>query len=465
MKLTATVTPAVAGNVQFLNGATVLGTKSVSAGTASLTVSTLPVGTLTLTAKFTPTSGNYAKSTGHAGIKIKVSPTITKVTPAAGPTGGGTTVTLTGTGFVSGATTVTFGGTVIPAGSVTFVSTTKIKVTSPSHGAATVTVKATTAGGTSASGEHFTYVAAPTITKVTPGAGPTGGGTMVTLTGTGFVSGATTVTFGGTVIPAGSVTFVSTTKIKVTSPSHGAATVTVKATTAGGTSASGEHFTYEAAPTITKVTPSAGPTAGGTMVTLTGSGFVSGATTVTFGGTVIPAGSVTFVSTTKIKVTSPSHAAGTVTVKATTAGGTSASGEHFAYGPPRPSPRSHRRAGPIAGGTTVTLTGTGFVSGATTVTFGGTIIPAGSVTFVSTTQIKVSSPSHAAATVTVTATTAGGTSASGEHFTYEAAPTITKVTPAVGPTAGGTRSPSQAAASSRGPPRSHSAGRQSPPGR
>ena len=81
---------------------------------------------------------------------------------------------------------------------MTFVSTTKIKVTSPSHGAGTVTVTATTAGGTSASGEHFTYEAAPTITKVTPGAGPTAGGTVVTLTGTGFVSGATTVTFGGT---------------------------------------------------------------------------------------------------------------------------------------------------------------------------------------------------------------------------------------------------------------------------
>ena len=112
---------------------------------------------------------------------------------------GGTTVTLTGTGFVSGATTVTFGGTTIPAGSVTFVSTTKIKVTSPAHGAATVTVRATTVGGTSASGEHFTYVAAPDHHQGHTGcrARPAGG-TMVTLTGTGFVSGATTVTFGGT---------------------------------------------------------------------------------------------------------------------------------------------------------------------------------------------------------------------------------------------------------------------------
>ena len=365
-------------------------------------------------------------------------PTITKVTPAVGPTGGGTTVTLTGSNFVSGATTVTFGGTVIPAGSVTFVTTSQIKVSSPSHAAGTVTVKATTTGGTSASGEHFTYEAAPTITKVTPGDGPTGGGTTVTLTGSNFVSGATTVTFGGTVIPAGSVTFVTTSQIKVSSPSHAAATVTVKATTAGGTSGSGEHFTYVVGPTITKVTPAVGPTAGGTTVTLTGTGFISGATTVTFGGTTIPAGSVTFVTTSQIKVSSPSHAAATVTVKATTAGGTSGSGEHFTYEAAPTITKVTPAVGPIAGGTTVTLTGSGFVSGATTVTFGGTVIPTGSVTFVTTSQIKVSSPSHAAATVTVKATTAGGTSASGEHFTYEATPTITKVTPGAGPTAGGT---------------------------
>ena len=342
-----------------------------------------------VTVSVTAAGGTGTKPTGFDYV---AGPTITKVTPAAGPTAGGTVVTLTGSGFVSGATSVTFGGTTIPDGSVTFVSATAIKVTSPSHGAGTVTVKATTAAGTSGSGEHFTYENAPTITKVTPAAGPTAGGTVVTLTGSGFVSGATTVTFGGTTIPDGSVTFVSATAIKVTSPSHTAGTVTVKATTAGGTSGSGEHFTYEPVPTITKVTPGAGPTAGGTVVTLTGSGFVSGATTVTFGGTTIPAGSVTFVSATAIKVTSPSHTAGTVTVKATTAGGTSASGEHFTYVTGPAVTKVTPGAGPTGGGTTITITGSGFVSGATTVTFGGTTIPAGSVTFVSASEIKVTSP-------------------------------------------------------------------------
>ena len=257
-------------------------------------------------------------------------PTVKRVTPSKGPLTGGTKVTITGTNFTT-VTSVKFGGKDSHHGHIQGAPT-KLKVTDPtSSRRGRSPSRSLRPGGPGPSPQGSTYVAGPTITKVTPGAGPTAGGTVVTLTGSGFVTGATSVTFGGTTIPAGSVTFVSTTAIKVTSPAHGAGTVTVKATTAGGTSGSGEHFTYEAAPTITKVTPAAGPTGGGTMVTLTGTGFVSGATTVTFGGTTIPAGSVTFVSTTKIKVTSPSHAAATVTVKATTAGGTSASGEHFTY--------------------------------------------------------------------------------------------------------------------------------------
>ena len=54
-------------------------------------------------------------------------------------------------------------------------------------------------GGTSAtsSADQFTYVAAPTVTGISPTAGPTAGGTAVTITGTGF-TGATAVDFGTT---------------------------------------------------------------------------------------------------------------------------------------------------------------------------------------------------------------------------------------------------------------------------
>ncbi len=92
------------------------------------------------------------------------------------------------------ATSVDF-GTV--AGSVTADSATSITVTSPVHGAGTVDITVTTPNGTSASGsaDHFTYVAAPTVTAVSPTAGPTSGGTAVTVTGTNL-SGASSVTFG-----------------------------------------------------------------------------------------------------------------------------------------------------------------------------------------------------------------------------------------------------------------------------
>jgi IPT/TIG domain len=75
-----------------------------------------------------------------------------------------------------------------------------------------------------------------------------------------------------------------------------------------------------ARPAVTSVSPSTGTTAGGTTVTIGGTGF-TGASTVSFG---TDAGSdVTLVSSTEITVVSPAHAAGKVTVKVTTPAGAS----------------------------------------------------------------------------------------------------------------------------------------------
>jgi FKBP-type peptidyl-prolyl cis-trans isomerase FkpA len=67
-------------------------------------------------------------------------------------------------------------------------------------------------------------------------------------------------------------------------------------------------------PAVTAVNPASGSTAGGTAVTITGSGFVSGAT-VAFGSTA--ATNVTWVSSTSITATAPAHAAGSVDVVVT----------------------------------------------------------------------------------------------------------------------------------------------------
>ncbi len=67
-------------------------------------------------------------------------------------------------------------------------------------------------------------------------------------------------------------------------------------------------------PTVESVLPSSGPTAGGTTVTITGTGFTD-PMTVTFGGTPVPA--VTFVSATEIQATTPPHARGPADVVVT----------------------------------------------------------------------------------------------------------------------------------------------------
>ncbi len=125
-------------------------------------------------------------------------PTITLLTPATGPTAGGTSVTITGTDF-KGATAVDFG--VLPAATFAVVSNTSITATSPVNVAGQVEVSVTTAAGTSepATADWFTFTApaspsnAPTVTAVGPSTGVAG--SSVTITGTKF-TGATSVLFG-----------------------------------------------------------------------------------------------------------------------------------------------------------------------------------------------------------------------------------------------------------------------------
>ena len=83
IQLTATVSPAVPGTVQFKNGATNVGTSVTvnGSGIATTTTSTLPVGSDSLSAIFTPSTFlNYAGSTGL------LSETITPITLVLTPT-------------------------------------------------------------------------------------------------------------------------------------------------------------------------------------------------------------------------------------------------------------------------------------------------------------------------------------------------------------------------------------------
>jgi hypothetical protein len=120
-----------------------------------------------------------------------------------------------------------------------------------------------------------------------------------------------------------------------------------------------------------------------------------------------------------LTITSPARTAGTVDIRVTTPGGTSAivAGDKFIYAPAPKVTSISPSNGPVVGGTAVIITGTGFTS-ASTVTF-GTV--AASVTYNSATRLTATSPAGTGM-VDIRVTTIGGTSAivAGDKFTYNA---------------------------------------------
>ena len=75
--LTATVSPAATGTVQFFSGTTSQGSAPVVSGVATLTTSAIPVGNDTLTASFTPT-GSSTPSVGSTAVSLVVNAAPTK---------------------------------------------------------------------------------------------------------------------------------------------------------------------------------------------------------------------------------------------------------------------------------------------------------------------------------------------------------------------------------------------------
>ncbi|MDR0213064.1 MAG: IPT/TIG domain-containing protein [Comamonas sp.] len=403
--------------------------QSFSVKSATSITAIAPAGSGTVHVRVAAVGGTSGTSAADQFTYANI-PTVTSVTPNQGPTSGGGVITINGSNFVAGATVVSFGA--VPATGVNVSSSTSLTANIPGGSAGTVDITVTTAAGTStaSANDQYTYVAEPTLTGASPVSGPTGGGTSVTLTGTGFTPG-TTVTFGG--ISASGVTFNSATSITVTTPSHAAGLVNVVATIAGGSSTQPVSFTYVAPPTVTAVAPQSGPTTGGTSVVITGTNF-SGVTSVTFGG--VAAASVTVNSITTITATSPGGS-GTVDIQVQTQGGTSSTGpaDRFTYVATPTVTALSPPTGAGAGGTSVTITGTGF-TGATAVTFGATSAAGFSVN--SDTSITATSPAGTGS-ADVRVTTAGGTSAisASDKFAYVSAPTITGVTPNIGPDIGG----------------------------
>ena len=358
-----------------------LAAASFTVGSASQISAVSPVATGfgTLDVTVTTPSGTSAIAQPADQFTYEQLPSVTTISPLAGPLGGGTALTITGTGFTA-ATAVSFG--TAAAESFTVASSTQIGATSALvTAAATVDVTVSTPNGTSARSavDQFAYEATPSVTALSPMAGLAGGGSAVTITGTGF-SAASAVMF-GTTNAASSYSVASSSEITAISPAGTAGTVDVTVTTPVGTSAispPADQYTYEDVPTVDLVSPVAGPTLGSTLVSISGTDFTD-ATSVQFGAAA--AGGFTVVSPTSMTATSPGTSpggtAGTVDITVTTPIGTSATtaADQFAYEAVPSVTSVSPLAGLASGGSSVTITGTNF-TGASAVSFGAT--PAGS---------------------------------------------------------------------------------------
>lgn len=419
-----------ASNVYF--GTTAVSSFTVKSDTEITTTVPSGLGTTPVTISV-ENAGNKGTSTGtFTPTTPKPSaPTVTGISPSSGSTAGGATVRITGTNLCSA--TVAFGSTTVAASDVTAnTACTQLTVVTPAGSAGAVTVTVTTAGGSATS--SFTYTTptagAPTVTGISPTSGPSVGGDPVSITGTGFTV-TSSVVFGTT--PAEAVTFLGTTQlIAISPPGTGTVPVTVANSTGTSVATAADQFTYVGAPTISSINPTSGTQ--GTQVTITGQDLAN-PLAVFFGAnlaTIVPGG-----GSTTLTVVAPSGA-GQVPVYVMTASGISqfTSPPTFSYvAVPTVSGVSPTQ-GPTTGGSTVTVTGTGF-TGATGVHFG--TVAATNVKVTSDTTLTAVSPAGEG-TVDVTVTGADGqTSATVSHdrFTYVNVPSVFVVYPATGPGGGG----------------------------
>jgi hypothetical protein len=377
-------------------------------------------------------------------------PQISSIAPSSATVGGAAfTLTLTGTGFVAGAI-VNFGSN--PAITPSSVTSTQIVATISAADIATagtvnVTVTNPAGGGTSNTQTFTINNPAPTETSLSPTSATAGGAAFtLTVNGTGFVSTSVLKFNGATKI----TTFVNATQLTAAITAAdiataGTATVTVTNPPPGGGTSATLSFTINAVsvPALTSIAPTIA-TVSGTAFTLslTGTGFVTGAT-VNFGSN--PAITPSSVTSTQIVATIPAAdiaAAGTVKVTVTNpSGGGTSNAQTFTVNNPAPTATSLSPTSATAGGAafTVTVNGTGFVS-TSLVKFNGATK---TTTFVSTTKltaaiIAADIATAGTATVTVTNPAPGGGTSGTLSFTISAAaaPTLISMSP-TSATAGG----------------------------
>lgn len=272
------------------------------------------------------------------------------------------------------------------------------------------------------------------LTSSSPKVGPLSGGTTIKLTGTGF-SSETKVTVG--LKPCTNLPVTGQMELScVTSSSSISGLHNVIATNPDGKKSTlSGAFRYNVPPTLSSISPVFGLIAGGSRITLTGAQFGTGAK-VRIGEKECTQGQV--VSATQISCMVPGYEEGKYTVRVLNQYGqeTPEDIQYSYYTYPAPTVASiSPSAGPLSGGNTVTITGTGFRSGLVA-RIGG--LDCTNVNLISGTQFTCRPPAKTAGTYAIAVLNSDTQrGALPNAYTYRAAPQITSITPTRGSIAGG----------------------------
>jgi hypothetical protein len=298
---------------------------------------------------------------------------ITSVEPSRGPIRGGTAIEITGFGFIPDSTVVV-GST--EAIDVVVQNDRSILATTPSHPAGFVPVTVTRPDGKNARLEQgFFYEAVVSVAEVVPDSGPATGGTPITVRGTGFSKDAR-ILVGGRI--AMNTRFLDPGTLLAITPPGTAGPRDVLVTGSTGQAAMRRAFTYMAVPEgpdcdppvvrLDSISPGSGPLDGGTPITLRGKGFDQ--IRQVFVGS-LPARIVAGPSSTSVRVINAPGSPGLHDVTAITERGCRiVLKDAFVYGARDPDLVAVVPAtGAIAGGTLVSIAGSGF-SREVTVRFG-----------------------------------------------------------------------------------------------
>jgi len=365
--------------------------------------------------------------TGDGGIPIPPVK-IKALLPSLGPTDGGGTVLITGSGFVQGfalhggadvskETSVDFAGSA--ATNLDVIDDNRIEVTVPAGAAGPADVQVVNPNGSGTCAGCYRYITPVKVLSIDPPSGASGGGTPVTIHGQGFGSDVL-LTIGGRELISAVLTDAQTATGFTPPGTAGPADVLAIAPNGSGSLRSG--FVYQDALRVDSVSPPVVPTAGGPVLTIEGAGF-SAAAQVQIDGAAAPSA---WVDSGHLQLFAPAHAAGAVDVAVD--GATLPHG--LAYADPGGAQAAYAvqpARGPSAGGITVHVLGTG-LTGAT-VSFGGA---AATVTPVSDVQLDAELPPGTPGSVDVHV----GAQTLAAAFQYDAPFAVTGVAPASAPASG-----------------------------